>query len=83
MRSHDFYPFRTRLMSIIMSISLKIKFSVPFIYVVFQINQSEKSTHLLIDDKIYQWSKVNNFFTFKNNLLRYTLYSKNSPILSI
>lgn len=64
LRNLDFYPFRTRLMSIIMSISLKIKFSVPFIYVVFQINQSEKSTHLLIDDKIYQWSKVNNFFHF-------------------
>lgn len=32
-------------------------------YVVFQINQSEKSsTRLLIDNEIYQWSKVNNFF---------------------
>ena len=37
----------------------------------FQINQGEKSsTQLLIDNKIYQWSKVNNsFLTFLNSFI--------------
>lgn len=46
-------------MSTIMSICVKIKSFIPFIYFVFQINQGEKSsTQLLTDDKMYQWSKV-------------------------
>ena len=41
--------------------SVKIDFSIPFM--LFQINQSEKSsTHLFLDNKRNQWSKVNNFF---------------------
>lgn len=53
-------------MSTIVAVLMKINFSIPLIYVVFQINQGEKSlTHLLIDDKIYQWPKVNKFsYTF-------------------
>lgn len=62
MRSLDFYAVLKRLMSTIMSICVKIKSFIPFVYFVFQINQGEKSsTHLLTDDKIYQWSKVSNF----------------------
>lgn len=65
-----------RLMSVIISLSLKIKFSILFIYIVFQVNQGEKSsTRLLIDDKIYQWSQVNSFLkNFLKQLYRGVLF---------
>ena len=58
-------------MSMIKSISVEIKFSILFICIVFQINQGEKSsTQLLINNKVYQWSKVNNsFLTFLNSFI--------------
>lgn len=64
LRSLGFYPFLTK----DLCLSVKIKFSLSFM--LFQINQSEKSsTHLLIDNKISQWSKVNNFLTLKDSFI--------------
>lgn len=58
-----------------------------FISVVFQISKGEKSSmEELVENKIYQRSKVNNFslfLLFKTALWKYSLHSKTSPIWSV